>query len=333
MAVLTIGILVSVMGVEGTKADAASPSNKNVVVSNKNRSTKIKSVTKVQIASPSIKNGKLTIYRGTGNVTIQLKTKVTVMGKGISSKTKKYNAVSYKSSNVKVVSISSTGKITAKKNGTAKITITSAANTKKKASINITVKPGVGAIQATVDQQSDATIEAGKTVKIETSVSNVAKRANKTVTYQSNNKKVATVSKSGIITAVKPGTATITVTPKYSTGVKTILKVTVKEAQPEEITQDDTMEQTITIIPCELMNLQIGESKQATYIVEPATAMYEAVTYSSEDTSIATVNEQGVVTGIKKGSTRITITSANNTEINACFDVVVGQEGTGLVEE
>ena len=51
---------------------------------------------------------------------------------------------------------------------------------------------------------------------------------NKKVTYQSSNKKVATVSKSGKITAKKKGKATITVTSKSNPKVKAKCKITVK---------------------------------------------------------------------------------------------------------
>ena len=54
--------------------------------------------------------------------------------------------------------------------------------------------------------------------------------------------------------------------------------------------------------------LEGGETKKLSYSIEPATALYDSITFLSDDENIATVNENGYVTGIGKGTTSITLT-------------------------
>lgn len=311
ITVAAAALALSVVFSMGSPVEAAS--SKYVTVVNTNKKTSKKSVEKVQITSPAIKSGKLTIYRGTKNVTIQLRTKVTVKGKNVTSKTKTYNAVNYKSSAPSVVAVSSTGKLTAKKNGTATITVSSAANSKKKATVKVTVKAGVGSLKSTVNKKTSATIQVGKTAKITNAFSNVAKGAKKDVTYTSSNKKVATVSSKGTITAKAPGTATITITPKYATGVKATIKVTVPTVLPTSITPKVSS-----------VTLNVGGTSTVGYTVNPATTTNKAVTFSTSNASVAKVDANtGKVTAVAPGTATITITSKAKSSVKATVTIKV----------
>lgn len=78
--------------------------------------------------------------------------------------------------------------------------------------------------------KKNVSLEVGKTFKLK--VKKVKpKKASKAVTYKTNKKKVATVSKKGVIKAKSAGTATITVTSKKSKKLKVRVKVNVKNKQ------------------------------------------------------------------------------------------------------
>lgn len=84
---------------------------------------------KAKVTSVTVKDKKISLKKGK-TFTI----KVTVKGSGKFSK-----KVSFKSSNKKIATVSTKGKITAKKKGTATITVTSKANKKKTAKVKVTV--------------------------------------------------------------------------------------------------------------------------------------------------------------------------------------------------
>lgn len=88
----------------------------------------------------------------------------------------------------------------------------------------------VKAKKMTVSPKS-ATLVVGEKTKI-TVKSVTPKKASKAVTYKSSNKKVATVSKKGVVTAKKKGTAKITVTSKSNKKLKKTIKITVRKSVP-----------------------------------------------------------------------------------------------------
>ena len=102
--------------------------------------------------------------------------------------------VKWSSSNKKVASVSSKGKVTAKKKGTC--TITGKSNGK---SYRAKVK-----VQSAKLNVSKKTLETGKTFQLK------AKKSSGTVRWKSNNKSVAKISAGGEIKAIAPGTAVIT---------------------------------------------------------------------------------------------------------------------------
>ena len=149
---------------------------------NPTESTPATNPTTPQSTEISAKAAKATIYVG-GTTTVAATVKNAV------------GATTFKSSNTSVATVSSKGKVTAKKAGTVKITAT---NNKKSATVTIKVKNPTVKISKT-------SIKVKKTAKITT------KNTSGTVKYSTNKKKVATVSKKGVVKGLKKGTAKITV--------------------------------------------------------------------------------------------------------------------------
>lgn len=111
---------------------------------------------------------------------------------------------SYSSSDKKIVTVTKQGVITAKKAGTAKITVKAG---KKKVTVKVTVEKmaptGMKGVSA------NKTLKKGKSFTIKPKLTPSGAEAK--ITYTSSNKKVATVNAKGKVTAKKAGTATITV--------------------------------------------------------------------------------------------------------------------------
>ena len=156
----------------------------------------------------------------------KLKAKVKVTG-GASKK------VTWKSSKSKIVSVSSKGVLKAKKKGTAKITVKSKANSKKKATLTVKVGTPVKKINLA---QKQLKVTVGKTVKIKATVS-PGKPTVKKLSYSVNNKKIATVNKSGVVKGVAKGTAKVTVKATDSSKKKAVATIEVVEEQGKTTVQ------------------------------------------------------------------------------------------------
>ena len=113
-----------------------------------------------------------------------------------------------RSSNKKIVTVSKSGKIAARKTGTATVTITFKNKTQK----IIKVKVQKGIVKTTslrLNRKSVTLARRGKKFQLKVTVAPITSQQK--VTYTSSNHKVAIVNKKGKITARKKGTAIITV--------------------------------------------------------------------------------------------------------------------------
>lgn len=135
------------------------------------------------------------------------------------------------------------------------------------------------------------------------------------VEWKSDDEAVATVSKDGVVTAVKAGTAHITVSVIGQPDVKATCTITVKGAAEVEITKL-TLSQTTA-------ELKEGEALTLSCTIEPANATNKELTWTSSDKAIATVDASGKVTAVKAGKAIITVASKANPEIKATCEVTV----------
>lgn len=129
------------------------------------------------------------------------------------------DSITFKSSDQSIAAVAKSGKITAKKTGTAVITATTGSGCES--SITVKVKKAPSKVKLS---SGTKTLRAGKTYPLKVSFSSGA-YSNK-LTFSSSNKEVASVSKTGKITAKKKGKATLTVITYNKK--KATLRVTIK---------------------------------------------------------------------------------------------------------
>ncbi|MDE5862715.1 MAG: glycoside hydrolase family 9 protein [Lachnospiraceae bacterium] len=132
--------------------------------------------------------------------------------------------LTYTSSNPKIAKVSASGKVTAKKKaGTTTITVTSANGLKKSFKVKV-IKKAVKKV--TIKVKKAVSLKKGKTLQLKASVS--PKGTSKTVFWKSSKKKIATVSQSGKVKALKKGTVKITAVATDGSGKKATLKIKIK---------------------------------------------------------------------------------------------------------
>ena len=127
----------------------------------------------------------------------------------------------YKTSDKKIATVSGKGLVTAKKSGTAKITVTLA--NKKKLVLTLKVVDPKAPTKVALNLSGTVKLKKGNTLQLSAILSPAT--AESALTWKSSDKKIATVSASGLVKAKKKGTATITVKTKNGKTAKVKIKV------------------------------------------------------------------------------------------------------------
>jgi uncharacterized protein YjdB len=133
------------------------------------------------------------------------------------------STVSWSSSNTKVATVNSSGKVTAVGKGTA--TITAKISDEVNDVCTVTVKEAVNPEKVTLNKSSYTLKGSSASVTLTATVS-PSNATNKTVTWSSENTSVAKVSSSGKVTPVSNGTTYITATTANGKSAKCTIKVT-----------------------------------------------------------------------------------------------------------
>ena len=211
----------SVKSWKSSNTKIATVNSKGKITAKKTGTAKITVTTKsgaTATCTVKVQKGKVT----TKSLSISKK-KLTLQTKKSTTLTLERNPISatekitWTSSNTKVATVNSKGKVTAKKAGTT--TITARTSNGKKVTCKVTVR----APKVTL-RKTSASIKVGNTAAIQ--IKSTYPANDEVKSYKSSNTKVATVNKNGKVTGVKKGKATITVTMK--SGAKATFKVTVK---------------------------------------------------------------------------------------------------------
>ena len=221
--------------------------------------------------------------------------------------------VTWSSSNTSVATVSQNGLVTAIAVGSATITATAG---EKKATCTVTVNRRVVPATSITLDYVNIEIAKGKMVTLHATVL-PEDATDKTVTWKSSNTSIATVNNNGNVTAIKAGTATITASIgglSASCVVKVIIPVTsiALNITSKTLKENDTLKLTATVKPNDATN--------------------PSVTWTTDNPSVATVDNVGTVTALSEGTAIITAMAG---EMTATCTITVsntasgGHEGTG----
>ena len=244
-------------------------------------------VTSVKITSPT-SYASMRIARKSTDRNVQIK--ATVNTTGGSSK-----ALVYSSSNNSIASVNNRGMVTLHKDGKVTITVASAENPSVKDTLTFTV---VQKVLKVVPSRTKLKIYPNKTWTFK-STTYPANAEKKGVYYYSKNTSVATITREGKLTSVKPGNATVVA--KALDGAK-------GSHSPAYAYINVTVVQPAEGITLKADNTAIYRGSKTTVraTVSPSNAFSKKVTYSSSNTGVARVDENGVVTAVAPGYATIT---------------------------
>lgn len=135
-----------------------------------------------------------------------------------------------------------------------------------------------------------------------------ANATDKSYSWSSDNTAIATVDNNGKVTAVKAGTAKVTV--KTADGAKTaVCTITITDPVVN-----------VTGIDLDKTTLEVEEGASATLKanVHPAEATDKTVTWKSGNEATATVDQNGKVTGVKAGTCNVVATTKDGNKTAQC---------------
>lgn len=236
-------------------------------------------------------------------------------------------SVSWSSTADSVASVDENGEVTAVAQGTTTITATSNDDPTKSASCIVTV---VGSSYVPVESLSispvSATAPAGRLIYFDFTIL-PANATNKGVKCSTNasisDSSVAIVytggdDRVGVLTQ-NPGTTTLTAFAKDNESITATATITVVA---------DTVPVTGVTLDRSALAMNTGDTVKLTATVEPSNADDKTVSWSSDDTSVATVSSNGTVTAVGAGTATITVTTTDG-DYTATCDVTVTEPVEG----
>jgi len=209
--------------------------------------------------------------------------------------------VTFQSANTNIATVSASGDISAVAAGSTSITASSEG---VNGSASVTVNAPAAIPVATVAvSPATSSLQVGATVQLSATTRDANNNVltGRVVAWSSANSSVASVSSSGLVTAVKAGTAVITGSSEGKSGSSTI---TVTAPAPVPVA-------TVAVSPSS-PSLAVGETVQLSASTRDANNNVltgRTVTWSTANAGIASVNSSGTVTANGEGSTQITATS------------------------
>ncbi len=206
------------------------------------------------------------------------------------------NAVTWSSSDETIATVSE-GVITGESAGTANIIVTT---TDGGHTDTVVVRVTIAAAVTSVSLDQTGGIIVGTKDTVIATVVAVGGAA-ETVTWTTSDTTVATVDSNGVISGVLVGTAIITATATADTSKKATATITVTATVV-----------AVTGVTLDSSIVEIVEDSTARVVatVSPPTATNPAVTWTTSDTTVATV-DGGVITGVSAGTTNIIVTTVD----------------------
>lgn len=222
--------------------------------------------------------------------------------------------VEWSSRNEKAATVDANGVVTGLVKGTVTIEAKATDGSGVKAQIALTVIQDVTQVSIT---ETNPTVATGNRIQLHATA--LPSNANdKRVVWTSSDESIATV-RNGVVTGMKAGDCYITCTSQSNPAVS--------DSIPVHVIQ---MVTRINVLNPRGFSVKVGESAQLEWEVLPEDATIKDVTFRSRAPQVATVDANGIVTGLSKGPANIEINPTDGGKARTVFQVNVIQPVTGI---
>lgn len=222
--------------------------------------------------------------------------------------------VVWHSSNPNSVKVDSMGNLTGIAEGSATITATTVNGKEDSLYLRVVSKSGESTESNDIKiTGSSSEVAIGETLALSVTVS----PAGSSVSWQSSDSSIASINSNGIVTGIKSGN--VVITASIAGGVKDTYTVSVKE-KPASGNQGIT---GILLSGPESNQIAIGYSVVISAVIIPSTVGNGTLVWESSAPSIASVDSQGKVTGIKASDSIVTVTATASNGIKGTYSFIV----------
>ena len=242
--------------------------------------------------------------------------------------------LAWTSSDDKIATVDKDGNVKAVAEGTATLTVTATQGSgdgavTKTATVDVTVikdggtdpepeKPVLTGVKASVEK---AELKVGETTKATATIMPEGAEGVE-LAWTSSDDKIATVDKDGNVKAVAEGTATLTVTATQGSGDGAVTKTaTVDVTVIKDGGTDPEPEKPVVLTGVKASvkkaDLKVGETTKATAKITPEKAENVTFAWASSDKKVATVDADGNVKAVGKGTAKLTVTATQGSGADA----------------
>ena len=219
--------------------------------------------------------------------------------------------LTWTSNDTSVATVSDKGVVNGVADGTAKVTATYG-------DVSATCTVTVSSTPSISIAPNPASVKVGSTIDFTATITPTEYAAS-AVNWSVADTSIATLAdQNGGVKGVKAGKTTVTAS-------FTVNDTTYSGSATLTVTEASTTVSGITLTPT-AATIQIGKTQQLTATVTPAGT--SAVSWSSNNEAVATVDQNGLVTGLKAGTATITATAAKNSSIQATAQITVTKSTT-----
>lgn len=234
------------------------------------------------------------------------------------------DCIEWQSTNSNVASVNNSGVVTAKGVGTCTIKAVSTDGSNKFSYCSVTVTQRVANFEISDKPES---IKVGEKSTLSAIVA-PSFATNKVLKWSSSNPEIASVSARGVVTALKEGTAKITVVTSDGSNISKSFNLKVEPSNVKPVKQ-------ITSITLNSIRKIInqGDDFLLSSTVQPADATNTSLTYVSSNSDIAEVDSNGRVYGKSKGTCVIYVSSNDGSKIRTGCVVTVEENTVSVSME
>ena len=268
-----------------------------------------KPTTKPTVAPTTQPTVKPTIKPGTPSEPVELNLDAITIGAKQSVSTVKVESgknITWTSANEKIATVDANGKITGVKKG--KTTITATDEYGQSDSVEVTVVAKNKGVKKIKLNKKSATLKQGEKLTLAATLTPTGAK-NKNIIWKSSDTSVVTVDSKGKVKAVGTGKATITAISSSGKTAKCEITVTGAKVKKITLSGEKTMKK--------------GETQQLTAKIKPVFAENQNLKWKSSNKKVATVDANGVVTALKKGTVTITATAKDGSKVKATFTIKI----------